>query len=115
MSEYKITMPEGWKPRSCTICIMLPQCIAEVSNGDNTTRVVCPLSHAVPVKEVEPLAVLADRKGASVMMGLNDGIPQIDINVYNGPFKAFRDTTYPACEAKARAYLESLEDVKGGR
>ena len=116
MNEYKITMPEGWKPRSCTICIMLPQCIAEVSNGDNTTRVVCPLSHAVPVKEVEPLAVLADRKGFSSIDTVKVGpVFSIRIKFKTGGFKIFEALAYEACEQSASAYLKGLEDVKGGK
>ena len=112
MNEYKITMPEGWVPAMCPDChIEYSKCAGICGEMD------CPLSHAVPVKEVEPLAVLADRKGKSllyvgpyytckwVITISNDGL---NGNCVVAP-------TYPACEAKARAYLESLEDVKGGR
>ncbi len=65
-----------------------------------------------PTPAVESLAELADRKGATVMMGKNDGVPQLDINVYEGRFKAFRADTYSAAENLARQYLNGLPDAK---
>ena len=82
------------------------------------------LSHAVPVKDVEPLAVLADRKGWYIQDILPPvkACPGWEINLCSKEInkESIYDKfnceapTYPACEAKARAYLEGLEDVKGG-
>ena len=185
MNEYKITMPEGWKPRAhnnCDFCKKDLVCHKHFG--------ICPLSHAVPVKErgeegikmdiekvgkdlcpycagpiairnptgkcdhlyypdyvnkdlkstpaplataakvEEPLAVLADRKGLEIAKIASYAYPvgwlihftQKRQNtydwggVYEIPDKDSDNVyTYTACEAKARAYLESLEDVKGGR
>ena len=80
------------------------------------------LSHAVPVKDVEPLAVLAYRKGVSFEVCPPSfyvhNVEVWDIGIgepKKGLYTSFEASTYTACEAKARAYLESLEDVKGGR
>jgi len=79
--------------------------------------------HAAKVEE--PLAVLADRKGWYVQ----DILPPIkacpgwEINLCSKEMnkesvydKVNCDApTYAECEAKARAYLEGLDGVKGGR
>lgn len=116
MTEYKITMPEGWKPRAhnnCDFCKKDLVCHRHFG--------ICPLSHAVPVKEVEPLAVLADRKG----WWLSRARHYPDRWVLNfdslsmSPVPCGLDSpviadTYAAAEDLARAYLEGLDD-KGGR
>lgn len=116
MNEYKITMPEGWKPRAhnnCDFCKKDLVCHKHFG--------ICPLSHAVPVKEVEPLAVLADRKGVSFEVCPpsfyvhNVGVWDIGIGEpKKGLYTSFEASTYADCEAKALAYLERLDD-KGGR
>jgi hypothetical protein len=70
---------------------------------------------------VEPLAVLADRKGVSVEITppsfyQTEG-EGWDIGVavpWEGILYPFDSPTYAECEAKARAYLNGLEDRKGG-
>ena len=103
--KYEIDMPEGCSIRTLVCWNPKSKDYEHMAN------------HAVPVKEVEPLAVLADRKGKSllyvgpyytckwVIAISNDGL---NGNCVVAP-------TYSECEAKARAYLESIEDVKGGR
>ena len=114
MNEYKITMPEGWKPRAhnnCDFCKKDLVCHKHFG--------ICPLSRAVPVKEVEPLAVLADRKGCGLEIYTIGGGWQIElwgnsISTQEMGIKPFTDPTYKICEQSARAYLEGLDD-KGGR
>ena len=81
--------------------------------------------------EVEPLACLADRKGVNVFIGkyykngwwtgeicelavpdntVHDGCPMLKV-LNELPLL----DTYAECEAKARAYLEGLDDVNGGK
>jgi hypothetical protein len=81
------------------------------------------LSHPADKVE-EPLAVLADRKGwdntkAKFYKGLRIGHSQsVFISIYGKGRNAsatnqFWGATYAECEAKARAYLESLPDKEG--
>lgn len=71
----------------------------------------------VPSLPVEPLAVLADRKGCSIeytgpAFYADQGNPW-EVNVVLptiGDCHSFEAPTYAACEAKARAYLEGLND-----
>ena len=74
------------------------------------------LSHAVPVKEVEPLAVVSGKSGFSVRIGTNEKFVWfISLRKGHNTREQITAPTYAECEAKARAYLESLDDVKGGR
>jgi hypothetical protein len=75
-------------------------------------------------KVEEPLAVLADRKGYVITRidGKSDGDYRWAIGIrfqdeegIEGNWKGFEAPTYAAAEAKARAYLEGLDDTgKGG-
>lgn len=84
------------------------------------------LSRAVPVKEVEPLAVLAARKGFAYIY--TDGYHKrnkfevTEISIFESITEGgstsgeycFHAQSYAEAESKARAYLEGLDD-KGGR
>lgn len=81
------------------------------------------ITNPTPTKAVEPLEVLADRKGfrGVVYDQSNDGAVGKK-RYYCTPYKSHPDggdndfcaPTYALAEAKARAYLEALPDVKGG-
>ena len=67
-------------------------------------------------KVEEPLAVLADRKGRSIY-GIYElgGLWRINISLgERAGSKSFKEETYAECEAKARAYLMGLPDLKKG-
>ena len=110
MKDWKISMPDGWEPGNCEVCPC--ECFAEGPTD-------CSLIKAVPV-EVEPLAVLADRKGVSVEITppsfyQTEG-EGWDIGVavpWEGMLYPFDSPTYAECEAKARAYLNGLPDAAG--
>lgn len=111
--KYIVEMPEGWKPTHCE------KCIVKECQPDTSTCLpnFCPLSHAVEVKEVEPLACLADRCSYFISQIAEVGYWRIGLTHYmsNGPEnteKLFDGPTYPACEALARKFLETLEDKK---
>ena len=105
-------MPEGWKPEDCGV-----KC--KFANDDfecEKHKEDCPIAHAVPVKEVDPLAVLAGTQGFSIRIGSNGkGVWFISLRRGHNTREQITAPTYSECEAKARAYLESLDDVKGGR
>ena len=75
----------------------------------------CPLSHAVQVKEVEPLAIAASRFCIEIMPPVCKG-DVWDITLENAPHgrKTFSAPTYAACESQARKWLEELEDKGEG-
>lgn len=65
----------------------------------------------------EPLAVLADRKGVRKITTRIDAYlrDSWSIDIWcNGRMFQFFAPTYAECEAKARAYLGELDNVKGG-
>jgi len=72
--------------------------------------------------EVEPLAVLADRKGIAIIEILPpiDKVNTWDIEIMSAISdgvqreKVFEGETYSAAEQSARAFLSSLPDAKGG-
>lgn len=73
-------------------------------------------AEAKEAKADEPLAVLAYRKGfhnTSIWPYTNGGI-EINLRYWEGPktWEVFTAPTYLAAEAKARAYLSGLKDVK---
>lgn len=74
---------------------------------------LCPTSAV----EVEPLAVLADRKGYGVHAYRYDQMGDIYISLSKGHrnnwVKRWNAPTYAECEAKVRAYLKGLPDQKG--
>ena len=112
MKDWKISMPDGWEPGNCEVCPC--ECFAEGPTD-------CSLIKAVPV-EVEPLAVLADRKGyyISRIDGNGEDSHRWEIGMFQFTeegeevnWKGFEAPTYAECEAKARAYLNGLPDAAG--
>jgi hypothetical protein len=112
MKDWKISMPDGWRP---SVCLTKEYICPSFENGTCSNEDgACPLASAV---EVEPLACLADRKGVVI-----DGIKT------NGPYgcwvillgkicidwpynqKAINGDNYALAEAKARQYLNGLPD-----
>ena len=82
-------------------------------------RLVADLASAVAV---EPLAVLADRKGyyISRIDGNGEDSHRWEIGMFQFTeegeevnWKGFEAPTYAECEAKARAYLNGLPDAAG--
>jgi hypothetical protein len=74
-------------------------------------------SHPIKALPVEPLAVLASLRGYYVSRIMErkehyTWIINIEPRIYEFDPKHFVAPTYAACEAKARAYLEGLEDKK---
>jgi hypothetical protein len=77
--------------------------------------------HPVPSLPVEPLAVLADRKGVTIG-GMSAISPYGDWKIVlvkvciDWPYneKAIIGPTYEAAELSARAFLSSLKDKEGG-
>jgi len=70
-------------------------------------------------KVEEPLAVLAERHNWPFVyyrrrVNPNDGPYTIELSDGYHIGREFRGDTYALAEAKARAYLEGLDDVKGG-
>ena len=117
-----VMMPEGWRPEDCGV-----KC--KFANDDfecEKHKEDCPIAHAVPVKGVEPLAVLAARKGFAYIY--TDGYHKrnkfevTEISIFESITEGgstsgeycFHAQSYAEAESKARAYLEGLDD-KGGR
>ena len=60
---------------------------------------------------IDPLAMLAGRFGYSMRIGTNEkGVWFISLRKGRNTRKQITATTYPAAEAEARQYLESLPD-----
>ena len=64
---------------------------------------------AISADKREDLAVLADRKGATLFYGKNEHRPQVDIDLCDRG-KSFQCDTYNEAEDAARSWLNSLED-----
>ena len=117
MKDWKISMPDGWKPgENGEICSeACPFFYSYTRTGKQFCYPhKCPLASAVAV---EPLAVLADRKGVSVEITppsfyQTEGEGwEIGVAVpWEGMLYPFDSPTYAECEAKAREFLAGLPD-----
>ena len=103
--------------------------IQNIGYNDAMREVICGLgkesvTHPVPSLPVEPLAVLADRKGYFIARidGNGEDSHKWDIGMFQFTeegeevnWKGFEAPTYEAAELAARAFLSSLKDKEGAK
>jgi hypothetical protein len=105
----KILLSEESHRTQCELIFELIDApVAAEEQSKPTVTEPCPLSHAVQVKEVEPLEELAERNGISAYS--MDG----SLAVYRKGGNCLAVFHSPACESQARKWLEELEDKGEG-